>query len=192
MHISAPTGTRTVHSLGTGRYNGPPISHLFFADELLLSTKATTDQIEGIMDCLDKLCDLSGQRVSRPKSSITFSTGIDAEVATRISNISKIPITNNLERHHEIPSIMGRVNYGQFKHILDRMEGRLEGWKAKNLTLVGRVVLAKSMLASTPIYMMQSTLLLKMLCNTIDKKIHNPPGKMGDCDEKKSKWGARD
>ena len=123
------------------------------------------------MDCLDKLCDFSRQKVSRPKSSIAFSTGIDIEVVTRISNISKIRITNSLERYLGIPSIMGRVNFGQFKHILDHREGRLEGWKAKNLTVARRVVLVKLVLASTPIYMMQSTLLPKRLCNTIDRKI---------------------
>ena len=57
----------------------PCISHIFFVDDLLLFVEATTDQIEVIMDRLDKLCDFLGQRVSRPKSSIAFSTGIDAE-----------------------------------------------------------------------------------------------------------------
>ena len=138
------------HAMSEGRWKPiklskyePPISHMFFVDDSLLFVEATTYQIEVIMDYLDKLCDFSGQRVSRPKSSITFSTRIDVEVATRISNISKIPITNSLERHLGISSIMGRVNSGQFKHILDHMEGRLEGWKEKNLTLARRVVLAK-------------------------------------------------
>ena len=158
------------HAVSEGRWKpkklskyGPPISHMFFVDDLLLFAEATTYQIEVIMDYLDKFCDFSGQRVSRPKSSITFSTEIDVEVATRISNISKVAVTNSLERHLRIPSILGRVSSEQYKDILDRMEGRLEGWKEKNLTLVGRVVLAKSVLASTPIYMMQSTLLPKML-----------------------------
>ena len=153
------------HAVREGRWKpkklskyGPPISHMFFDDDLLLFAEATTYQIEVIMDYLDKLCDFSGQIVSRPKSSITFSTEIDAEVATRISNTSKIPVTNSLERHLRIRSILGRVSSGQFKDILDRMEGRLEGWKAKNLTLAGRVVLEKFVLASTPIYMMQFTL----------------------------------
>ena len=146
------------HAVTKGRWKpiklskyGPPISHMFFVDDLLLFAEATTYQIEVIMDSLDKLCDFSRQRESRPKSSITFSNGIDANVATRISNMSKIPVTNSLERHLGILSIMGRVKFGQFKHILDCMERWLIGWKAKNLILVGRVVLAKSVLASTPI-----------------------------------------
>ena len=32
------------------------ISHLCFADDLLLFVEATIDQIEVIMGCLDKLC----------------------------------------------------------------------------------------------------------------------------------------
>ena len=61
----------------------PPISHLIFVDDLLLFVEGTIDQIEVIMDCLDKLCDFSRQIVSRPNSIIAFSTGIDVEVGKR-------------------------------------------------------------------------------------------------------------
>ena len=37
-----------------------PISYLFLVDDLLLFLEVTIDQIEVIMDCLDKFCDLSG------------------------------------------------------------------------------------------------------------------------------------
>ena len=36
--------------------NGPPLSHLFFANDLLLFAKALEDQINVIMDCMNTFC----------------------------------------------------------------------------------------------------------------------------------------
>ena len=68
---------------------------------------------------------------------------------------------------------MGSINLGTFQHLLDQIEGRLEGWKSKHLTLVGRIILAKFVLTATPSYSMQSTLLPVSLCNNIDKRERN-------------------
>ena len=43
---------------------GPSLSHLFFADDLLLFAEATEDQIITIMDCLNLFCSASGQKIS--------------------------------------------------------------------------------------------------------------------------------
>ena len=68
---------------------------------------------------------------------------------------------------------MGRVNSSLFQHVLDRINGRLESWKAKTLTLAGRTVLTQAVLNSTPIYKMQSTFLPTSLFHAIDKKVRN-------------------
>ena len=68
---------------------------------------------------------------------------------------------------------MGRTNLGLFQHLLNRIEGILEGWKLKQLTLASRIIFAKSVLTTTPIYSMQSTLLHVALCNNIDQKVRD-------------------
>ena len=40
--------------------NGPRLSHLFFADDLILFAKVPVDQIKTVMECLELFCDLSG------------------------------------------------------------------------------------------------------------------------------------
>ena len=42
--------------------NGPPLSHLFFADDLLIFADAFEDQINVIMNCMNNFCNLSGQK----------------------------------------------------------------------------------------------------------------------------------
>lgn len=41
---------------------GPPLSHIFFVDDLLLFGDASVGQMEVMMDCLDRFCQLSGEK----------------------------------------------------------------------------------------------------------------------------------
>ena len=88
----------------------------FFSDYLILFAEVTMDHIEVIFECLDKVCVISGQKVSMHKSNIAFSFGVDVAVASNIYDISKIHVVFKLEKYLEIPSIMGRVNTGLFQH----------------------------------------------------------------------------
>ena len=123
---------------------GPPLSHLFLIDDLLLFAKASKEQIKIIVNCLNNLCATSGQKISLHKSTIAFSSGVDKVIAQKISNILRISIKPHLEKYLGIPSIMGRVNLGTFQYLLDWIEGRLKEWKSKYLTFAGRLVLVKS------------------------------------------------
>lgn len=116
-------------------------------------------------------CAGSGQKVNLKKFNIALSKGVDEYLATRISQIANIPVSTKLENYMGVPFIMGRINSKTFQHVLDRIDGRLEGWRAKNLTRTGWMILAKPVLAAIPAYIMPSTLLQKDLCNKIDRKI---------------------
>ena len=112
-----------------------------------------------------------GASQSLQKSSIAFSRDVKEETAKRISIAAKIPITTNLGKYLGIPSITGRLHLGLFQHIVDRVDGRLDGWKFKLLSLAERIVLAQTVLTTIPMYPMQSSLLPISLSNTIDKNV---------------------
>lgn len=52
-----------------GRH-GPALSHLLFADDLILFAEVSIEQIKTVMDCLNTFCVSSGQRVSVAKTRI--------------------------------------------------------------------------------------------------------------------------
>ena len=122
--------------------NGPPLSHLFFADDLKLFAEASEGQMEIILDCLNRFCEASGQNISCGKSNICFSRNVTEEdLARTIASLADIPLSKNVGNYLRTSSINGRAGPRLYQQLIDKVAARLEGWKMKFLTLAGRYVL---------------------------------------------------
>lgn len=69
---------------------GPEISHLMFADDILLVAEASTQQITHIKAIIDNFCTCSGQTINLGKSKIFFSKNTNPALASDISDIMGI------------------------------------------------------------------------------------------------------
>jgi hypothetical protein len=56
----------------------------------------------------------------------------------------------------------------EFKHIIDRVEKRLQDWKLKFLSQVGKEVLLKAVVQAIPTYSMSVFFMPKALCSNIN------------------------
>ena len=126
--------------------------------------------------CLNVFCQASGQKVSLRKSSPYFSKNVDPIMVKHLSRISGIPVSTNLGRCLGVSSIHGRVNRNTFQHILDKVRLRLDGWKAKYLSLAGLHVLAQTVISSIPMFAAQSAFFPKSLALEINKKLGSLSG----------------
>ena len=151
--------------------NGPQLSRLLFADDIILFAEATEAQARLIHDCLDRFCAASGQTISASKSKIYFSPNTDALEIDKIKSILEMDSTDDLGKYLGVPTINGRVTRTQYSYILERMEKRLAGWKTSCLSLAGRTTLIQSTLAAIPSYTMQSARLPRSVCDEIDRKV---------------------
>ena len=130
---------------------GPPLSHLFFAYvDLILFTEASVEQLKVVLDCLNLFMDCSGQKVNYQKSQLFVSKNVDINLTRQLSQISRIPLISNLGRYLAVNSIHGRVTQDLFSNVVESITSRLEGWKMKILSLVGRQVLVRSVLNTIP------------------------------------------
>ena len=53
--------------------SAPPITHVMYADDIILFSKATRNNAEAIVKCIQKYCDWSGQSLNNAKSRVFFS-----------------------------------------------------------------------------------------------------------------------
>lgn len=152
---------------------GPHISHLFFADDMVIFGEATTNQAKVMKECLDIFCKASGQKVNLQKSALFFSKNTPAEMQTRITNTLGVTKVGDLGRYLGVPSVHGRITKESFAGILGRIQARLTGWRSKTLSLAGRKVLVQSVLSAIPYYSMQSMLLPVGVIQSIEKLIRS-------------------
>ncbi|XP_057420539.1 uncharacterized protein LOC130714634 [Lotus japonicus] len=152
---------------------GPPLSHIFFADDVMLFCKATTTQVELVADILDSFGAASGLVVSAAKSKALCSKGVPAATRNSIANVCPIRVVRNLGKYLGFPMASGRVSHGSFNFIIDQISRRLAGWKCRLLNTAGRVCLARAVITAIPTYYMQVLWMPRRTINLIDKAARN-------------------
>ncbi|KAL6205273.1 hypothetical protein ACLB2K_022535 [Fragaria x ananassa] len=163
--------------------SGPKVSHLFFADDLLLFAEASSEQATLLKRSLDLFCSLSGQAVSYEKSLIFCSPNTSKAIASDISSICGSPLTNDLGNYLGMPLVHERVNQFTYANIFDKVQSRLSSWKSKTLSMASRLVLIQSVSSAIPNYAMQTAKLPLSLCDKLDKL--NRDFLWGDTEDKK-------
>ncbi|WJX47132.1 hypothetical protein P8452_33857 [Trifolium repens] len=148
---------------------GPMVSHLMFADDLLLFGEATEKQMRCVTNTLNQFCSMSGQEVSYEKTSILFSRNVERGLKNKLINMSGFKETSDFGKYLGVP-LNGRApKRSDFQYIIDQVNSKLAAWKANQLSFAGRVTLAKSVIEAVPIYPMMSTKIPKACLDEIHK-----------------------
>ncbi|KAH9798495.1 reverse transcriptase domain-containing protein [Citrus sinensis] len=147
---------------------GTPLTHLFFADDLLLFAEASLDQASIIDAVLENFCRNSEAKVNKLKTKVFFSKNVQTRDAKLIGDALGFSATKDLGCYLGMPLIHSRVNKTTYQSILDKVGMRLTGWNAAHLSFAGRVTLAQSVVQAMPIYAMQTTLLPSSVRQKID------------------------
>ena len=145
------------------------ISHLFFADDLMLFTRASKIGAESIKEVLSKFCKESRQVVSAEEYRIYFSPNVPTNVREDICNLLDISETLSLGKYLGFPLNHKGAARNRYNFIVERVIPKFFGWKAKLLSFVGRTVLIKSVMAAIPNHVMQGVALPNHLCEKLYK-----------------------
>ena len=106
--------------------NGPPISHLFFADGLILFGEASSMQVEAMISCMERFCSSSGLKVNRDKTKVCFSKNVHVTRALEMSNQIRVGLTSDLGKYLGIPLLHERASCAIFSSILEKTKQRLD------------------------------------------------------------------
>ena len=153
--------------------NCDPLTHLLFADDLLVFGRANEGEAETIADCLATYESWSGQLINKDKSVIHYSNNANRVQISTINSILGLKKAANDAKYLGLPFLVSRSRRRAFQPIVERLDAKLQGWKAKLLSYAGRATLIKSTALAMPTYAMQAFLLPKTIYQTLDGKIRD-------------------
>ncbi|KAG7572532.1 Reverse transcriptase domain [Arabidopsis suecica] len=164
MHI------KKIHGFRASK-NGPPISHMFFADDSLLFCQANEEECQQLLHLLKIYADASGQHVNFQKSAVLFGKNVSSGTQQQIKDITGISKVGGLGKYLGLPEAVGRNKCDTFAYIAQRVQHKLENWYSNLLSPAGKEVLIKSVATALPTYTMSCFLLPKCLLSKITGQI---------------------
>ena len=91
-----------------------------------------------------------------------------SEVQDSIKALLGVPEIKQYEKYLGLPSFVGRRKRASLAYIKDRIWSKLQGWKEKLLSQVGREVLLKAVVQAILAYSMSCFKLPVTLCHEIE------------------------
>ncbi|XP_050238375.1 uncharacterized protein LOC126687864 [Mercurialis annua] len=145
----------------------PSVSHLLFADDCIIFTRATTQECRVLSDILKVYEMESGQQVNVGKSEISFSSRVPVERRNEIKELLRVQEVGHLPKYLGLPTVIGKSKKLIFGSLKERAWKKLKGWKEKMLSRAGKEVLIKAVAQAIPNYIMSCFLLPKTFCEEI-------------------------
>ncbi|CAM8995607.1 unnamed protein product [Rhodiola kirilowii] len=150
LEIEARCRTRFLSGIKICR-GVPNITHLFFADDCMIYARATEEDFAELKDILDRYEEVFGQRINFSKSDVLFSRNVDPVQKKLLANLMGVLAVQSHSKYLGLPLVMGQRKSDIFRFILDKVWSRVNGWKQKLLSIVGKEILIKSVLMATPL-----------------------------------------
>ncbi|XP_042505479.1 uncharacterized protein LOC122082043 [Macadamia integrifolia] len=133
---------KTIH----GPKGVPTPGHIFFANAIFIFSNASLRYVRNLRDFLCKYQEFSGQSINFEKNKFFLGKIASTRKQTFAETLG-IPICNFPTRYLGVEIFKGRVKKEALMPIMDRVKGRLAGWKGKLLSMAERVELVCSVIS---------------------------------------------
>lgn len=161
-----------IHGIKINR-GAPSISHQMYADDLVIYCGATAEEASKIKGVMSKFQRWSGLKANTQKSTIHFSKNVHAKLKGEIFNILEFRECNHKSKHLGTPFCKTLKKSGMFQDIIEKVGGKLSGWRRNALSQAGRTILLQSVAQSIPLYISQIARFPGHVCEKIDSKMRN-------------------
>lgn len=149
----------------------PPVSHLLYADDILVMARADKKEAETFKRCFDIYCQWSRQEANGDKSNIYFSSSTGRRNRKEILDITGFKNMGGSFIYLGNSLVLGRNKSKEFGRLKERIHKQLEGWDRNLLSKTGKAVLIKSVIQSIPTYTMATFKVPSSICRDMDKLV---------------------
>ena len=144
------------------------LTHLCFADDLIVFTDGSKRSIEGVLRIFEEFAEASGLKISLEKSTlyIAGTTSNEAEDILRDFPLvsGQLPV-----RYLGLPLLTKRMTVHEYLPLVERVRKRMKSWTGRFLSHGGRLQLIKSVITSLTNFWMQAFRLPSSCLNDIEK-----------------------
>lgn len=147
------------------------ISHLLFADDSLMFTRASTENCKWLKVIFECYTSTSGQLFNYDKSSMCFSGKIPQGQIASIKDIFQLNVVSRHEKYLRRPSMVGRKRTDIFNDIKLKVVSKLSNWLDKFFSSGGKEVLIKAVAQAVPANAMSVLKIPLAICNDIQRAI---------------------
>ncbi|XP_071728891.1 uncharacterized protein [Rutidosis leptorrhynchoides] len=127
------------------------ISHMCFADYLLVLCYGNEDSVAVVKNALDSFSKVSGLYSYLGKSTIFFRS-ICMSTRQNILHIIPLFLSKLSVRYLGIPPISKRLSVGDYKCLIDKVKDKVNNWRNEKLSYAGRLPLINSILSYMHVY----------------------------------------
>ncbi|KAL9292824.1 putative RNA-directed DNA polymerase [Arabidopsis thaliana] len=137
------------------------ISHLMFADDVMVFFDGGSSSLHGISEALDDFASWSGLHVNKDKTNL-YLAGTDEVKALAISHYG-FPISTLPIRYLGLPLMSRKLKISEYEPLMDKLVKRFRSWAVKSLSFAGRVQLIASVITGL-VNFWTSTFVLPLGC----------------------------
>ncbi|XP_026399356.1 uncharacterized protein LOC113295223 [Papaver somniferum] len=148
--------------------NAPTVSHLFFADDCLIFTKANPKEVRVLNSILEKFSKASGQAINFDKSAMAFSKKTENQTKHAITQILNIKNMALQDKYLGVPLLLQHKKSESFSGMMSKFGGRLSLWKSSHFNQPGRTILSQTVLGSLATHQMAVFPMPKKITDKID------------------------
>lgn len=127
------------------------ITHLAFADDLLLFCHGDISSAMVLKRALERVSAASGLTPNSSKSNC-FMTGLSPPRALVLQDCFGLPVGDLPIRYLGVPLITSKLSFKDCAPLLEKIDVRIRGWEHRALSFAGRLLLINFVLCSVQVY----------------------------------------
>ena len=148
--------------------NGISFTHILFADDSFFFFQNDKSSLNALKTTILWYCSLLGQSINFNKSELYCSPNISPNIQESLASTLQVNLVQEPSKYLGIKFKLRGKRVSDFQDLIDRVQAKLQGWKAKLLSQAGISTLISSVLQSMPLYSFSCFRIPEAVCNKLN------------------------